>query len=44
VILGKEAEGGGGGKEEEEEEEVVFISVVITNQDVPNAHQAQHRP
>ena len=30
--------------EEEEEEEAVFISVVNTNEDPPNAHQAQHRP
>ena len=29
---------------EEEEEEAVFISVVNTNEDPPNAHQAQHRP
>ena len=28
--------------EEEEEEEAVFISVVNTNEDPPNAHQAQH--
>ena len=26
------------------EEEAVFISVVNTNEDPPNAHQAQHRP
>ena len=26
------------------EEEAVFISVVTTNEDPPNAHQAQHRP
>ena len=31
-------------QEEEEEEEAVFISVVNTNEDPPNAHQAQHRP
>ena len=31
-------------EEEEEEEEAVFISVVNTNEDPPNAHQAQHRP
>ena len=29
---------------EEEEEEAVFISLVNTNEDPPNAHQAQHRP
>ena len=29
---------------QEEEEEAVFISVVNTNEDPPNAHQAQHRP
>ena len=34
----------GGWEEEEEEEEAVFISVVNTNEDPPNAHQAQHRP
>ena len=28
----------------EKEEEAVFISVVNTNEDPPNAHQAQHRP
>ena len=28
----------------QEEEEAVFISVVNTNEDPPNAHQAQHRP
>ena len=32
------------GREEEEEEEADFISVVNTNEDPPNAHQAQHRP
>ena len=31
-------------KEEEEEEEAVFISVVNTNEDPPNAHQAQDCP
>ena len=31
-------------KEEEEEEEAVFISLVNTNEDPPNAHQTQHRP
>ena len=31
-------------REEEEEEEAVFIRGVHTNEDVPNAHQAQHRP
>ena len=31
-------------EEEEEEEEAVFISVVNTNEDPPNAHQAKHRP
>ena len=31
-------------EEEEEEEKAVFISVVNTNEDPPNAHQAQHRP
>ena len=30
--------------EEEEEEEAVFIRGVNTNEDPPNAHQAQHRP
>ena len=29
---------------EEEAEEAVFISVVNTNEDPPNAYQAQHRP
>ena len=29
---------------QEEEEEAVFISVVNTNEDPPNAHQAQHCP
>ena len=29
---------------EEEEEEAVFIRGVNTNEDPPNAHQAQHRP
>ena len=32
------------GGTEQEEEEAVFISVVNTNEDQPNAHQAQHRP
>ena len=31
-------------EEEEEEEEAVFIRGVNTNEDPPNAHQAQHRP
>ena len=31
-------------EEEEEEEEAVFISVVNTNEDPPNAYPAQHRP
>ena len=31
-------------QEQEQEEEAVFISVVNTNEDPPNAHQAQHRP
>ena len=31
-------------QEEEEEEEAVFIRGVNTNEDPPNAHQAQHRP
>ena len=31
------------GGEEEEEEEAVFIRGVNTNEDPPNAHQAQHR-
>ena len=35
---------GRGGEEEEEEEEAVFIRGVNTNEDSPNAHQAQHRP
>ena len=30
-------------EEEEEEEEAVFIRGVNTNEDPPNAHQAQHR-
>ena len=30
--------------EEDEEEEAVFISGVNTNEDPPNAHQAQYRP
>ena len=30
--------------EEEEEEEAVFIRGVNTNEDPPDAHQAQHRP
>ena len=32
------------GEKEEEEEEAVFIRGVNTNEDPPNAHQAQHRP
>ena len=36
--------GGGEIEEEEEEEEAVFIGVVNTHEDPPNAHQAQHRP
>ena len=31
-------------EEQEEQEEAVCISVVNTNEDPPNAHQAQHRP
>ena len=37
-VLGKEEEA------EEEAEEAVFIRGVNTNEDPPNAHQAQHRP
>ena len=31
-------------EEEEEEEEGLSLFVVVTNEDLPNAHQAQHRP
>ena len=33
-----------GGSAQEEEEEDVFIRDSITNEDPPNAYQAQHRP
>ena len=29
---------------EEEEEEGLSLFVIVTNEDPPNAHQAQHRP
>ena len=31
-------------REEEEEEEAVLIGDSITNEDLPNVHQPQHRP
>ena len=31
-------------QEEEEEEEGLSLFVIVTNEDPPNAHHAQHRP